>query len=158
VSGSVSGRARVVSTGASFGIEFAWILANQFAGRIHGDIDVFKDLARSDALKAVGGLDDVVAFLSGVFAAQWIGEGERGVELNGPDEEAGAVGFPIVNETAHDTFQSGTWPWAWGLWFSALSAGFSVAKFGGHRLGATRSKSCVKVGRLYAWGRRGSIP
>lgn len=110
--------------------------ATTLARGIHGDIDVFKNLAGSDALEAVGGLDEVVAFLSGVFAAQGIGEAKGCIELNGLNKEPGAVRFPIANETAHDTFHSGTGPWVGGLWLSASNSRLSAGAFRCHRLAA----------------------
>ena len=38
--------------------------------RGHGDVDVLKDLAGSDADYAVGGFDEVVTFAAGVLAAE----------------------------------------------------------------------------------------
>lgn len=51
----------------------------------HGDVDVFKDLARGDADDAVGGFDEVVALASGVLAAERVDKAEAGVELFGFD-------------------------------------------------------------------------
>ena len=65
-------------------------------GWAHGYIDIFKDLARRDASQAVRGFDQVVSFLSMVFASQGVDEVQGLGELSGPDEEPGTVDLPIV--------------------------------------------------------------
>ena len=40
----------------------------------HGNVDVFKDLPRSDAENSVAGLDEVVALSTAMLTAEGIGE------------------------------------------------------------------------------------
>jgi hypothetical protein len=61
---------------------------------VERDINVFKEVARSDAAQSVGRLDQVVHGLSGVFAAESVGEDERLSELTSVHEETSAVGGP----------------------------------------------------------------
>ena len=62
----------------------------------HQDIDVFEDAARSDAEHAVEGFDEVVAFASGMLAAEMIDEAETGSELFGLHQETCAVRLPSL--------------------------------------------------------------
>jgi hypothetical protein len=57
-------------------------------------VDVFEEMARSDTAQAIGRLDQVVAGLAGMFAAQDVGEDERSCESTGVHKEASAVGGP----------------------------------------------------------------
>lgn len=66
-----------------------------FAGE-QGDVDIFEDLARSDAKNTIGGLDQIVALASGVLTAKDVGEGEAGGELFCFDQKTGAVGDPWI--------------------------------------------------------------
>ena len=61
----------------------------------HRDVNIFEDLARSDAENSVARFDQVVAFAAAVLPSQVIGEAEVGVELFGFDEESGAVCLPF---------------------------------------------------------------
>lgn len=65
-------------------------------GWSHGDVDVLEDLARRDALQAVGRFDEVVAFLSVMFASEGVDEVERFGQLLGLDQKARAVRLPFV--------------------------------------------------------------
>ena len=58
------------------------------------DINVFKEVARSDAAQAVGRLDQVVSGLAGMFTAQHVGEDEWLSQLTSVHEETSAVGGP----------------------------------------------------------------
>src|SRR5579863_7446755 len=71
------------------------------AGGAHGNVNVFEDLAGRDALQAVGRFDEIVAWASGVLAAERVGEDERCVELFGFNQEAGAVNLPVTGGTTH---------------------------------------------------------
>ena len=62
----------------------------------HRNIDVLEDASWGDAKDAVGRFDEVVAFASGVLAAEVVDEAEAGTELFGFDEEAGAVCGPLL--------------------------------------------------------------
>ncbi len=61
----------------------------------HGDVDIFKDLARRDANDPVERFDEIISAASTVLAAEGIGESERGAELLGLDQEPSAIGFPF---------------------------------------------------------------
>ena len=75
-----------------FGIFFAdW----RSVGFHHGDVDIFKNLARSDAENALAGFDEIVSFASAVRAAERVGETEGGVELFGFDQKTCAVRLPL---------------------------------------------------------------
>lgn len=68
---------------------------------IDGDIDVLKDLARSDPAGSVRRQDEVIPFLTGVFPADAVDEIERFLELLGADQEARAIGRPFTVYTSH---------------------------------------------------------
>lgn len=74
-----------------------WYRALAGFGWAHGDVDVFEDLAGCDALQAVGRFDEVVAFLSVVFASQGVDEVERFSQLLCLDEKARAIRLPFVS-------------------------------------------------------------
>lgn len=59
------------------------------------DVNVFKDLARSDAENAIEGFDQIVPATSTVLAPEVVGEAERCGELFCFDEEPGAVRLPF---------------------------------------------------------------
>ena len=61
----------------------------------HGDIDILKDLARSDAENAVERFDQVVALAATVLASEMVGEAETGAELLGFDQEPSAIRLPF---------------------------------------------------------------
>ena len=65
------------------------------AGRSHGDVDILKDGAWSDAARAVGGFDEVIAALAVMFPAEHVDEGERLGELSGADEKTRTVDHPF---------------------------------------------------------------
>lgn len=124
-------------------------------GWAHSYIDIFKDLARRDASQAVRGFDQVVSFLSMVFASQGVDEVQGFGELSGPDEEPGTVDLPIGCglHNAH-TLCEGKSVLRW-----------SVVEF--KYLAPTQPKidfapgeeaSSVVVWRIYARGPVGSIP
>jgi hypothetical protein len=66
-------------------------------GLHHGNVDVFEDLARSDAEDAVEGLDEVVTFAPTMLTSQMIGKAEGRTELLGFDQEACAIRLPFLN-------------------------------------------------------------
>lgn len=68
---------------------------------IDGDIDVLKDLARSDPTGSVRRQDEVIPFLAGVFPADAVDESERFLELLGADQKASAIGCPFTVHTSH---------------------------------------------------------
>jgi hypothetical protein len=47
----------------------------------HGNVNVLENFTGCDALYAVGGKNEIIAFLSGVFAAETVDEGKRCVKL-----------------------------------------------------------------------------
>ena len=63
-------------------------------------VDVFKEMARSDAAQTIGRLDEVVASLARMLAAQDVGENERFSQLTGVHKKARAVDGPW-SFTAH---------------------------------------------------------
>lgn len=75
--------------------------------RIHEDIDVFKDLARSDAAAAVGRLDQVVTRLTTVFPAKRVDEREGLSELFCLDQETRAIDVPFRGRFPHCAFTLG---------------------------------------------------
>ena len=77
------------------------------AGPSHGNVNVLEDFAGRNATRTVGGVDEIVAFLAGVFAADGVDEGERRVKLPGGDQEAGAIGFPFTGHMFHKAHPSG---------------------------------------------------
>jgi hypothetical protein len=60
-------------------------IAFRFLTKRHGDINVLEDAARGDAENSVGRFNEVVAFASGVLAAEMVDEGEAAAELFGFD-------------------------------------------------------------------------
>jgi len=72
-----------------------------FASRTHRDVNVFKDQPRSDALSAIGWLDQIVAGLAAVLPSECVDEEERLSELSGFDEEARAIDFPGGTSFSH---------------------------------------------------------
>jgi hypothetical protein len=70
-------------------------------GTAHGNVDVLEDFAGRDAARTVGGENEIVAFLAGVFAADGIDEGKRRVKLLGGDEEARAISCPSTGHSFH---------------------------------------------------------
>ena len=61
----------------------------------HGDVDVLENSSWRDADDALGRLDKVIAFASGVLTAERIDEAEVRVELLRFDQEASAVRLPL---------------------------------------------------------------
>ena len=61
----------------------------------HGDVDVFKNLARRDADDAVERFDEIISAASTVLATEGIDEAERGTESLGLDQEPSAIGLPF---------------------------------------------------------------
>jgi hypothetical protein len=57
---------------------------------------ILENLARRNAENAIGRLNEVIAFASGVLAAQRVGEAEAGGELFGLDEKTSAVRDPRI--------------------------------------------------------------
>ena len=64
-------------------------------GCLHRDVDVFENAARGDGDDAVG-FDEVVAWVSALFATESVDETEGRAESASADGEAGAVGLPVV--------------------------------------------------------------
>ena len=62
----------------------------------HGDVDVLEDFFWRDADHALGRLDEIIALAAGVLTTERIGETETGVELFCFDQEASAVGCPLL--------------------------------------------------------------
>ena len=73
----------------------AFEVGSSFISARHGHVDIFEDLARSDAENAFGGFDEVVSLAAAVLAAEVIGEAESVIEFLGSDQEAGAVSLPF---------------------------------------------------------------
>lgn len=65
--------------------------------RSEGHVDIFEDGAASNVAEAVAGLDEVVAGLAGLFAAERVGKDERLSELTGVHEETRAVDGPLTS-------------------------------------------------------------
>src|ERR1700756_3561453 len=59
-------------------------------GAAHGNVDVLEDFPGRDAAGTVGGENEIVTFLTAVFAADGVDEGKGRVKLLGGDEEARA--------------------------------------------------------------------
>ena len=64
--------------------------------REQGDVDILEDLTGGDAEESIGGFDEIVTLRAGVLPAKRISEGDAGGELFGLNEEAGAVGDPLI--------------------------------------------------------------
>ena len=62
----------------------------------HGDVNIFEDLAGSDAEDSVTGFDEIVTFAAAMLAAEVVGETEAGVELLGFDQETRAICLPLI--------------------------------------------------------------
>lgn len=76
-------------------------------GRTHDHVNVFEDLAWSDATAAVRGFDQVVTGLATVFATEGIDEGEGLGELFGFDQEPSAIDVPFCGRFPHCAFIPG---------------------------------------------------
>ena len=74
-----------------------------------GHVDVFEDGLGGDASYAVGGLDEVVAGTSGLFAAESVGKNERLCELTSAHQETGAEDGPMAFHI-HDAIPLGGGP------------------------------------------------
>ena len=61
-----------------------------------GNIDAFKKPARSDAEKAVENLNQVVAGLAGLQAAEGVGENQGVGKLTSTNDETSAINGPII--------------------------------------------------------------
>jgi hypothetical protein len=76
-----------------------WVPGNParylFLFGIHYHVNVFEDVARGDAEDAVKRFDEVVAFASGVLAAERVGKAEIATELFCLNEKSGAIGLPL---------------------------------------------------------------
>jgi hypothetical protein len=99
-SGNEEPLGRAALFGAGIGMERGGGGGPGVVGVGHRDVDVFEDLAWGDALEAVGGFDEVVAFLAAMLAAERVGEDKRFLELTGFDQKTSAVDGPIGG-TAH---------------------------------------------------------
>src|SRR5271169_2086605 len=66
-----------------------------FIFQADGNVNILKNLARSDADDSIGRLDQVIALASGVLPSEGIDEAEAGTELLGFDQEACAVRLPF---------------------------------------------------------------
>jgi hypothetical protein len=62
----------------------------------HRHVDVFEQLTSRDAPYAVGGLHNVVAGLTALFAAECVGKQERFGELTSPHQKTCAIDGPIA--------------------------------------------------------------
>jgi hypothetical protein len=62
----------------------------------HRHVNVFEDLARSDAENSLEGFHEVVPLTAAVLATERIGEAEIGVELFGFDQKSSAVCLPFI--------------------------------------------------------------
>ena len=71
-------------------------LCRELIAGVHGDVDVFEYLARSDAENSLEGFDEVVPLTAAVLATERIGEAEIGVELFGFDQKSSAVCLPFI--------------------------------------------------------------
>ena len=65
-------------------------------GSLQWHIDVFELSARTNAAEPFRGLDNVVARLAGMFAAEGVGKSERLGQLTGSNNEARAVNVPCT--------------------------------------------------------------
>ena|GEM_PF-3027049 len=88
------------------------------------NVDVFKNAARSNGTEAVA-FDEVVAFASFVFAAEWIGEMKRLGELSRFHDEASAVSCPVVGLFLHRSPPFGE---RWGM-IERIYLGLPTGKF-----------------------------
>ncbi len=59
-------------------------------------VNVFEDGSGGDAFYAVGGLDEVVAGATGLFATERVGKNERLGELTSTHQETGTVYGPLA--------------------------------------------------------------
>jgi len=71
-------------------------LCRELIAGVHGDVDVFEYLARSDAENSLERLNEVVAFSAAVLTTERIGEAEIGIELFGFYEKSSAVCLPFI--------------------------------------------------------------
>jgi hypothetical protein len=105
------------------------------------DVDVFEEGLGGDPAYAVRGLDEVVAGLAGLFAAESVGKDERFGELTSAHQETGAVDDPL----AFDIHSAFFYPTRY-LFLVVTERGL-------------RSAECLfQVERLYAQKEGGSIP
>ena len=66
-------------------------------------VDVFEDGLGGDAFYTVRGLDEVVAWAAGLFAAESVGKNEWLGELTSTHQETGAIDGPLAFKI-HGTF------------------------------------------------------
>jgi len=105
------------------------------------DVDVFEEGLGGDPAYAVRGLDEVVAGLAGLFAAESVGKDERFGKLTSAHQETGAVDDPL----AFDIHSAFFYPTRY-LFLVVTERGL-------------RSAECLfQVERLYAQKEGGSIP
>lgn len=62
----------------------------------HGDVDVFENLAGSNAENSIAGFDEIIPFSSAVLSAEVIGKAEAGIELLGFYQKTSAVSLPLI--------------------------------------------------------------
>lgn len=91
----VDGRERQVAHMQDWQVFMAGEVRSSFFTLRHGDVDVFENLARSDAENAFGGFDQVVALAAAVLTPEVIGEAEGVLEFLGFHQEAGTIGLPF---------------------------------------------------------------
>ncbi len=91
-------------------------------GLCQRDVDVFEEGLGSDALYAAGGLDEVVAGASGLFAAESVGKNEWFSELTRAHQKTGAVDGPLVFRIHGAIFHP---------WQGRFASGVSPFGFGG---------------------------
>ena len=74
---------------------------------MHGDIDVFEELARRDTSHAVGRLDEVVAWLTFMFSAERVNEENWFAELTCAHQEPRAISITIRYHAQHHLLGGG---------------------------------------------------
>ena len=79
-----------------------WLLGRLRRVALHGDVNVFEDLTRSDADNAIGRFDKIVTLAAAVLAAQRVNKAETGVELFCFDQKACAVSLPLLDSHGAD--------------------------------------------------------
>jgi len=116
-------------------------------GLCQRDVDVFEEGLGGNALDA-GGLDEVVAGASGLFAAESVDKNEWFGELTGAHQKTGAVGDPLVFRIHGAVFHP---------WQGRFVSGFQVSCSGG-TWSLLEANAWLRVERLYAHKKCGSIP
>jgi hypothetical protein len=84
----------------SRGFSRACCQGREAGGGLEFNIDVFEDVAGSDATGAVGALHEIIAFVTVVHAAERIGDRKLGAESRGFDEKTSAVNLPVGHSSS----------------------------------------------------------